>query len=46
MKKYQNFLSENFHFVMVKFSVYSNRHRNQRTNEPGASYVALVTWAQ
>ena len=25
MKKYQNFLSENFHFVMVKFSIYLNR---------------------
>ena len=26
MKKYQNFLSENFHFLVVKFSVYLNRH--------------------
>ena len=25
MKKYLNFLSENFHFLMVKFSVYLNR---------------------
>ena len=26
-KKYQNFLSENYHFVLVvKFSVYLNRH--------------------
>ena len=25
-EKYQNFLSENFHFLMVKFSVYLNRH--------------------
>ena len=25
MKKYQNFLSENFHVLMVKFSVYLNR---------------------
>ena len=25
-KKYQNFLSENFHFLMVKFSIYLNRH--------------------
>ena len=25
MKKYQNFLSENFHFLVVKFSVYLNR---------------------
>ena len=24
--KYQNFLSENFHFLVVKFSVYLNRH--------------------
>ena len=24
-KKYQNFLSENFHFLVVKFSVYLNR---------------------
>ena len=24
--KYQNFLSENFHFLMVKFSVFLNRH--------------------
>ena len=23
--KYQNFLSENFHFLVVKFSVYLNR---------------------
>ena len=26
MKKYQNFLSENFHFLVVKFSVYLIRH--------------------
>ena len=26
MKKYQIFLSENFHFLVVKFSVYLNRH--------------------
>ena len=25
-KKYQNFLSENFHFLIVKFSIYLNRH--------------------
>ena len=25
-KKYQDFLSENFHFVVVKFSVYLNRY--------------------
>ena len=25
-EKYQNFLSENFHFLEVKFSVYLNRH--------------------
>ena len=25
MKKYQNFLPENFHFLVVKFSVYLNR---------------------
>ena len=25
-EKYQNFLSENFHFSVVKFSVYLNRH--------------------
>ena len=25
-EKYQNFLSEHFHFLVVKFSVYSNRH--------------------
>ena len=25
-EKYQNFLSENFHFWVVKFSVYLNRH--------------------
>ena len=25
-EKYQNFLSENFHFLVVKFSVYLNRH--------------------
>ena len=25
-EKYQNFLSENFHFLGVKFSVYLNRH--------------------
>ena len=24
--KYQNFLSENFHFLVVKFSVYLKRH--------------------
>ena len=25
-EKYQNFLSENFQFLVVKFSVYLNRH--------------------
>ena len=25
-KKYQNFLSENFHFLVVKFSLYLSRH--------------------
>ena len=25
-EKYQNFLSENFHFLVIKFSVYLNRH--------------------
>ena len=25
MKKYQNFLSENFHILVVKFSVFLNR---------------------
>ena len=25
-EKYQNFLSENFHYLVVKFSVYLNRH--------------------
>ena len=25
MKKYQNFLSENFHVLVAKFSVYLNR---------------------
>ena len=25
-KKYQNFLSENFHFLMAKFSIYLHRH--------------------
>ena len=25
MKKYKSFLSENFHFLVVKFSVYLNR---------------------
>ena len=25
-EKYQNFLSEHFHFLVVKFSVYLNRH--------------------
>ena len=26
MKKYHFFLSENFHFLVVKFSLYLNRH--------------------
>ena len=26
MKKYQNFLFKNFHVLVVKFSVYLNRH--------------------
>ena len=26
MKKYQEFLSENFQFLEVKFSIYLNRH--------------------
>ena len=26
MKKYQNILSENFLFLVVKFSIYLNRH--------------------
>ena len=25
-EKYQNFLSENLHFLVVKFSIYLNRH--------------------
>ena len=25
-EKYQNFSSENFHFLVIKFSVYLNRH--------------------
>ena len=25
-EEYQNFLSENFHFLVVKFSVYLNKH--------------------
>ena len=25
-EKYQTFLSENFHFLVIKFSVYLNRH--------------------
>ena len=25
-EKYQNFLSENFHFLVVKFTAYLNRH--------------------
>ena len=25
-EKYQDFLSENFHFLVVKFSVHLNRH--------------------
>ena len=25
-EKHQNFLSENFHFLVVEFSVYLNRH--------------------
>ena len=25
-EKYQHFLSENFHFLVVKFSVYLNKH--------------------
>ena len=25
-EKYQNFLSENFHFLVAKFSIYLNRH--------------------
>ena len=25
LEQYQNFLSENFHFLMVKFSIYLNR---------------------
>ena len=26
VKKYQSFLSEKFHFLVVKFSIYLNRH--------------------
>ena len=26
MKKYQNFSSENFHFLVMKFLIYLNRH--------------------
>ena len=26
MKEHKNFLSENFHMLVVKFSVYLNRH--------------------
>ena len=34
-EKYQIFLSENFHFLVVKFSVYLNRH----------VFVMLMTFA-
>ena len=42
MKIYQKFLSENFHFLVVKFSVYLNRHvfvmwRNKKT-------IYLIIW--
>ena len=30
MKKYQNFLSENFHVLVVEFSVYLNGHGSTR----------------
>ena len=34
-EKYQNFLSENFHFLEVKFSIYLNRH----------VFVMSISWA-
>ena len=34
-EKYQDFLSENFHFLVVKFSGYLNRHVRNEGNEVG-----------
>ena len=36
-EEYQNFLSENFHFLVGIFSVYLNRH-------VFVMYVIVITW--
>ena len=45
-EKYQNFLSENFHFLVVKFSVYLNRHVfvMQSTDSTVWSSVSECSW--
>ena len=37
MKNIRKFLSENFHFLVGKFSVYLNRHGIQRGRQSGIS---------
>ena len=43
-EKYQNFLSENFQFLVVKFSVHLNRHVfvMKNTNNLGVSVCVCV----
>ena len=48
-EKYKNFLSENFHFLVVKFSVYLKRHvfvmdrKQERLMSPTKSVVKTFT---
>ena len=46
-EKYQNFLSENFHFLVVKFSVYLNRRvfvmdKKKNENQLNVSVILAV----
>ena len=42
-EKYQGFLSENFHFLVVKFSVYLNRHVFVMEVRRGSNYSTQST---
>ena len=47
-EKYQNFLSENFHFLVIKFSVYLNRHVFEMNWADifGSLFIRIISSAQ
>ena len=50
MKKYQSFLSKNFQFLEVKYSIYLNRHVFVMTSADSrravVSYWSKVSWVR